>query len=336
MAFSTHKTGIIGAGGWGTAISYPLAENGHEVIIWSYEDDVADELNTKRTNAAYLPGITIHKNIKAVTDPAMLADCDILVNAVPTQYIRPTFAKFEDIVRDKIIVNLSKGIERGSLLRVFEIFHDMFGLDENNYVVLTGPSHAEEVARKMPTTITAASKNIDAARKVQAVFSTPDFRVYASNDLIGCETGGALKNVIAIAAGIIDGMGLGDNTKAALITRGLAEMSRLGIKLGADPITFSGLSGLGDLIVTCNSMHSRNRYVGEQIGKGRSLDDIKAETKKIAEGVFTTESAYELARKHDVDMPIVNQMYRIIFEGLAPAIAIEELMARSSKAEWWR
>ncbi|MFP4370105.1 MAG: NAD(P)H-dependent glycerol-3-phosphate dehydrogenase, partial [Candidatus Kapaibacterium sp.] len=209
------------------------------------------------------------------------------------------------------------------------------GVRPGKFAVITGPSHAEEVARHLPTTVVTASENHSLAEKIQDLFTQPYFRVYTSEDLTGCETGGSLKNVIAIAAGIIDGLGLGDNTKAALLTRGLAEMSRLGIALGANPLTFSGLSGLGDLFVTCNSKHSRNRRVGEKIGKGKTLEEISKETKTVAEGVFTAESAYYLGLKHNVEMPIAEQVFKILFEGREPTEAIKGLMARSTKREWW-
>lgn len=336
MKLKSHKIGVIGAGGWGSAITIPLCSNSHEVRIWSFESDVADEINTNHTNEAYLPGAKIPDGVKAFTNIEDLADCDLLVNAVPTQFIRETFSNFIDVIKGKPIVNLSKGIEKDTLMSISEIFKEILGLPPEKYIVLTGPSHAEEVALNIPTTVTAASLFLNSAKMAQDVFNSTEFRVYSSIDVTGCEMGGALKNVIAIAAGIIDGLGLGDNTKAALITRGLAEITRLGLKLGADPLTFSGLSGLGDLVVTCDSKHSRNRYVGEQIGKGRTLADIKAETKKVAEGVFTTESAYSLGQKYGVEMPIVEQMHKIIFRDVSPKIAIKELMERDSKNEIWK
>jgi glycerol-3-phosphate dehydrogenase (NAD(P)+) len=220
-------------------------------------------------------------------------------------------------------------------MRVSEILFNVAGISPENYAVLTGPSHAEEVARKMPTTVVSSSENNDNTRLIQNVFSTNNFRIYSSNDVVGCEIGGSLKNIIAIAAGIIDGLELGDNTKAALITRGLAGMTRLGVALGSNSQTFSGLSGLGDLFVTCNSKHSRNRYVGEQIGKGRKLKEIMDEMKMVAEGIYTTESAYFLAQKHNVELPITEQIYKILFEDVQPMVAIKNLMTRPSKREWW-
>ncbi len=330
-----YKIGILGTGGWGTALTVPLARNGHDVKVWSFEKDVCDEINLNHTNNNYLPGITIPDVVTATNDYTVLAGSDIIVVAVPTQFIRSVVNGARDILTGIPVVNVAKGIERNTLMRVSEILYDSGAVNPDNYITLTGPSHAEEVARLLPTTVVAASANHMLSEKIQSVFSTPRFRVYSSDDVTGCELGGAVKNVIAIAAGIIDGLGLGDNTKAALITRGLAEMSRLGVALGANPLTYSGLSGLGDLIVTCNSRHSRNRKVGEQIGKGAKPSEFLADTRMIAEGVHTTESTFQLAAKCNVEMPIVEQMYDIIFKGKDPMNAITELMTRSSKREWW-
>ncbi|MBS1538657.1 MAG: NAD(P)-dependent glycerol-3-phosphate dehydrogenase [Bacteroidetes bacterium] len=328
------KTGIIGAGGWGTALAMVLAENHHQTTLWTRSSDVANEINQFHTNNIFLPDITIPSAIRATTNPSDLDDCDLLVIAVPTQYIRNILKEYTFALAGKIIVSGAKGIERHTLLRVSEILDDATGIT-NSFAVLTGPSHAEEVARLMPTTVVAASTNSIIASKVQKAFTTSTFRVYSSPDVIGAELGGALKNVIAIAAGIIDGVKMGDNTKAALITRGLSEMTRFGTALGADAHTFSGLSGLGDLYVTCSSRHSRNRRVGEQIGSGISLAEILSGTQTVAEGVSTSESVYELSRKHGVEMPIVEQVYRILFEGKSPRKAINDLMIRRAKPEQW-
>lgn len=329
------KIGIIGAGGWGTALAMTLSINHDKIKIWAYEKEVADEINENFTNSSFLPDIVIPQNVTASNDLSDFVDHNLLVIAAPTQFIRRVFASNEHILANKYIINCTKGIERGTMLRVSEIFKDIASVGEDSYAALTGPSHAEEVARRMPTTVTVASENHILADLIQKHFTTPEFRVYTSDDVIGCEYGGALKNVIAIAAGIIDGLCLGDNTKAALITRGLAEMSRLGVALGANPLTFSGLSGLGDLFVTCASRHSRNRRVGELIGKGKNLAEIISETKMVAEGVATTESAYELGKKHLVETPIIEQMYKILFENVNPLSAIKELMTRQTKREWW-
>jgi glycerol-3-phosphate dehydrogenase (NAD(P)+) len=334
--FGHLKIAIIGAGGWGTSVAKVLSENNHKVIIWTHEKDVVEELNKSNTNTKYLPGVQLHdEHIKATDDPNDLKRCDLYVLAVPTQFIRPVFNEYKFPIKDNILVNLSKGIEKNTLMRVSQILTDVGGISSNQYVVLTGPSHAEEVSRKTPTTVVAASDIIENARLIQDIFTNSYFRVYTSDDVVGCEIGGALKNVIAIAAGIIDGLGIGDNTKAALLTRGLAGMTRLGVTLGANPITFSGLSGLGDLIVTCNSKHSRNRFVGEQIGKGKVLKDILHEMNMVAEGVETTISAHQLSEKHQVELPITAQVYKILFEDVNPLKAIANLMTRETKHEWW-
>lgn len=325
--------GVIGAGGWGTALANVAASNGHHVTMWSRSLQLVDEINSAHTNTTYLDGVTLQSTIVASTEPECVHDSDILVVSVPTQFIRSVFGSYDFRVRDVRIANASKGIENRSLLRVSQLLREVCRIDRDNYAVLTGPSHAEEVVRGVPTTILAASSDEETAMHIQGAFSNATFRVYRSNDVIGAELGGALKNVIAIAAGIIDGLGTGDNTKAALITRGLAEITRLGVVLGANPATFSGLSGLGDLIVTCDSRHSRNRHVGEEIGRGKSLQDILAETPMIAEGVATTESAYQLAQRYHVEMPIVEQVYHILFNNKPARQAVYELMTRESKAE---
>jgi glycerol-3-phosphate dehydrogenase (NAD(P)+) len=331
----SKRIGVIGAGGWGTALAAILVYNGHDVTIWSYETDVADEINKKNENSAYLSGVKLPEKLKATTEAKKLRKSDAFVIAVPTKFLRSTIRDNNFNFQDKLVINVSKGIEKDTLQPVSSILIDCCNIDRDNYAILTGPSHAEEVARNVPTTVVAAAFNHEKAVEVQELFTNQYFRVYTSDDVTGCELGGALKNVIAIAAGVIDGLELGDNVKAALMTRGLAEISRLGTALGANPLTFSGLSGLGDLIVTCNSRHSRNRAVGEMIGKGKTLEEILKETKMIAEGLNTTQSAYSLGLKHNVEMPIAEQMYRVIFENIEPLSALNELMTRSTKREWW-
>ncbi len=334
--FDGYKNiGIIGAGGWGTALSKVLAENGCNVTLWAYEKEVVNEINSKHTNSTFLEEIIIPEEVEAADKPASLEKCDIYIIAAPTQFIRNLLIEKNFPIENKPVINVAKGIERNTLMRVSEILQDVTEIKQDNYVVLTGPSHAEEVALQTPTTVVAASANPALAVSVQQMFSNDYFRVYTSNDVTGCEMGGSLKNVIAIAAGIVDGMEIGDNTKAAIITRGLAEISRLGTAIGANHLTFSGLSGLGDLFVTCNSRHSRNRNVGELIGKGMTLPEIQQKTKKIAEGVFTTESAYNVGKRHDVEMPIAEQIYEILFNHKPPAAAIKDLMNRQTKQEWW-
>jgi glycerol-3-phosphate dehydrogenase (NAD(P)+) len=329
------EIGIIGAGSWGSALSLVLSENSHNILIWAYEKEIAEEINFQRTNLNFLPNVTFPLNVMATNNLSELNNFDILIFSVPTQFIRPILTQKIFDFSKKFIINTAKGIEKNSLLRISEIFYNVAKLNLEQFIVLTGPSHAEEVAQRIPTSVVMASTSHNHEQDIQELCSNSYFRIYSSDDIIGCEMGGALKNIIAIAAGVCDGLGLGDNTKAALITRGLAEMSRLGVALGANPLTFSGLSGLGDLVATCNSRHSRNRYVGEEIGKGRSLIDIQANMQMIAEGVPTIESAYFLSKKHDVQMPITEQMYKILFEGVHPSYALQELMSRSSKREWW-
>ena len=330
---NSHTIGIIGAGGWGTALAGILAENGHAPILWTRTESTAQEINEKHTNQTFLPDIALSHDIVATTDAAILNSCSIIIIAVPTQFIRQVITSHGFNLKNKSIINVSKGIERGTLLTVSGILRDMNQCDAMHYSVLSGPSHAEETIRKVPTTVMVASSNPELAQLVQSLFNNQYFRVYTSSDTIGAEIGGSLKNVIAIAAGIIDGLAIGDNTKAALITRGLEEIARLGMAMGANPRTFAGLSGLGDLYVTCSSRHSRNRHVGEEIAKGKHLSTILEEMSMIAEGVTTAESAWELSQKHHVDMPIVEQMYLILFHQKDPALAITDLMIRARKAE---
>lgn len=328
------KIGIIGVGAWATALAVLLANNGSSVVIWSHEFETVEEIEKVRENRKYIPGVVIPNNVKVTTEKEMLSDCKFILQAVPTQYIRQIFSELCIDLNDKKVVNVAKGIEKTTLKRVSEILQD-FGILEGNYAILTGPSHAEEVARMVPTAVVVASKNLEMAMEVQKLFNNSYFRVYTSKDVIGCELGGALKNVIAIAAGIIDGLELGDNSKAALITRGLAEVTRLGVAMGAEPLTFSGLSGLGDLIVTCNSKYSRNRYVGEQIALGQKLTDILKKMNAVAEGVDTTVSAHLLSFKFNVELPITQKVYQILFENLNPKDAVINLMLRETKPEYW-
>lgn len=335
MIIAQNKIGIFGIGAWATAIANLLSDNGYRVLVWSHESDLIDEINTNRINSKYLPNFRLNPSIVFTSNLYILLDCSIIVLAIPTQYIRQTLQKYEFDFNNKIIVNVAKGIEKHTLLRVSQIISDTIKTTNYKYVVVTGPSHAEEVARRVPTAVVSASENIDISSLIQKIFSNNYFRVYTSNDVIGCELGGALKNVIAIAAGIIDGLNLGDNPKAALMTRGLAEISRLGQTLGANPLTFSGLSGLGDLIVTCNSRHSRNRYVGEEIGKGKKMQEVIRTMNSVAEGVDTSVSGYQLGQRLNVELPIIEKVYQILFEDLEPQKALEELMLRQTKPEWW-
>ena len=322
---------VIGAGAWGTALAVVAATNQHRVSLWARESDGVSDVNTSHRNLRFLPDAELQSSIYATDDLASITDADIVIVAIPTQHIRATLTA-APLLRNAIVVNVAKGIEIGTHLRVSEILGDL-GLLGDSYTVLSGPSHAEEVVKSMPTTVVVASQDDAAARVVQDVLSTDDFRVYTSDDVIGVEICGALKNVIAIASGVIDGLGMGDNTKAALITRGLAEIARLGVALGATPSTFYGLAGLGDLYVTCSSRHSRNRFVGEELGKGRTLDSILSSMTAVAEGVTTTRAALELAATVGVELPITEKIAGIMFAAEDPRDAIRELMTRPTKDE---
>lgn len=322
---------VLGAGAWGTTLAAVAAGNRHEVTLWGREPRVVDEINCDHTNTLFLPNADIPHSVHATTVLEDTRGSDLVVIAIPTQHIRST-VQDSNVLRGAHVVNVAKGIEVGTHLRVSQILASLCA-GNTSFGVLSGPSHAEEVIARMPTTVVAASTNEDIAVQTQHVFSTDVFRVYTSSDVVGVEVCGALKNVIAIAAGIVDGLGLGDNTKAALITRGLAEMSRLGVALGAQQQTFYGLAGLGDLIVTCASRHSRNRFVGEEIGKGRTLQDILTNMTAVAEGVATTRAALELAATLNVDLPITAEVAAILFEDEEPRTAIRNLMLRPVKAE---
>ena len=330
------RIAVLGAGSWGTTLAILLADNSHDVTLWSYREEYANAIRTERENKEFLPGIRIPETIAASSDlTSTVAGCEVLVAAVPSQFLRSVVAQLGDLVSpDVVLVNVAKGIENGTLLTMSGVLHTAIpNLPPQRIATLSGPSHAEEVSRKIPTTVVVASTDLSTATLVQKIFLTPYFRVYASTDLKGVELGGALKNVIAIAAGIIDGARLGDNTKAALMTRGIAEITRLGTALGADARTFGGLSGIGDLMVTCMSTHSRNRHVGVEIGKGRKLPEILDEMVMVAEGVATTRSAYELARREQIEVPIIAEVHRILFEGKDPLKACYDLMTRDAKGE---
>jgi glycerol-3-phosphate dehydrogenase (NAD(P)+) len=330
--------GILGAGSWGTTLAALLCEKNHNVTLWSYDTRDAANMRTERRNTVYLPGLLLPDALAVTEDiREAVAGMDMLVISTPSQFVRPVLKDVDGALPgDAIVVNVAKGIENGSLLRVSQVVHELWPqMTAGQYAVLSGPSHAEEVSQKRPTTVVAASSNPRTARTVIETFMTDSFRVYGSDDVIGVELGGSLKNVIAIGAGICDGSQFGDNTKAALITRGLAEIRRLGAALNADPHTFAGLSGLGDLIVTTMSRHSRNRHVGVEIGKGRPVRAVLDEMTMVAEGVDTTRSAHELALKLGVEMPIIHQMYSILFEDKDPILATQELMTREAKHEDW-
>ncbi len=330
------KIAVLGAGGWGTTLAILLYRNGFNVTLWEYYKEYAETLEEYRENFYYLPKIKIPKGIKITNDlEYAVYDKNILLITTPTQFIRNNLSPLTNFkFKDEIIVSAAKGIENDSLMLVSDILLDVFKHSKKEKIVsLSGPSHAEEVSRKIPTAVVSASLNHQTAKIVQKVFSNNYFRVYSSSDLVGTEIGGALKNVIAIAAGIVVGAEFGDNTIAALMTRGINEIMKLGLLLKARKETFFGLSGIGDLIVTCNSPHSRNRYVGEQIGKGKKLNTVLKEMKMVAEGVATTKSAFELSRKYKIEMPIVEEVYAILFEDRNPHIATKNLMQRNLKPE---
>ncbi|MBZ0263469.1 NAD(P)-dependent glycerol-3-phosphate dehydrogenase [bacterium] len=327
---------VLGAGSWGTALAILLAKKDeHNVLMWEFRKDAAKKLQDERENREFLPDISFPESLQITSElnVAMEASEAILV-VIPSQFVRSALTNLKGDHSEKIWIGASKGIETSSLKRMSEVAEEMIGESvHNRYVAFSGPSHAEEVARELPTSVVAACNDLEVAKKVQHWFSNPTFRVYASDDVIGVELGASLKNVVALATGMLDGLGLGDNTRGALLTRGLAEMTRLGVHLGGRPESFAGLSGMGDLITTCVSKHSRNRYVGEQLGLGRTLPDILKSMVMVAEGVETTRAVYHLAQKVGVEMPICDQVYRILFEGIAPEMAVRELMMRSLKVE---
>jgi glycerol-3-phosphate dehydrogenase (NAD(P)+) len=330
------KICILGAGGWGTALAILLDNNKHNVTLWEYNKEYAHTLSEFRENFYFLPKIKIPSTIKITNDiHSAVKDKDIIVISTPTQFIRNVIEQISDVsFTNKIIISVSKGIENDTLMTVSHIFQNVFkNIKKKNIGVLSGPSHAEEVAQKIPTAVVAASYYNHNAEVIQHLFSNKYFRVYRSNDVLGVELGGALKNVIAIAAGITDGAGFGDNTKAAIMTRGIREITRLGMYLGARENTFMGLSGVGDLIVTCMSKHSRNRFVGEEVGKGKKLEQVLAKMKMVAEGVATAKSMHELAKNEDIDLPIIEQVYKVLFLHKNPHVATEKLMTRVLKEE---
>ncbi len=334
-----NKVAVLGAGSWGIALAMVFDHNGHDVSLWEFRRDAAERLHRTRDAKEFLPGIKVPASILVENDlERACLNKNILVIAVPSHVVRSVGEKLNRLTLETspILVNVAKGIENETLLRMSEVLEQTINWsNEDNILTLSGPSHAEEVSRQIPTAIVSASKNLNTAETIQQAVMNEYFRVYTNLDIIGVELGGSLKNIVAIAAGICDGAGFGDNTKAALQPRGLVEIVRLGTAMGANPITFAGLSGMGDLIVTCMSRHSRNRYVGEQIGKGRKLNDILKDMVMVAEGVKTTKSAYALSKKYKVEMPITEQVYQILFEGKDARDALKELMLRGPKEERW-
>ncbi|MFD5324100.1 NAD(P)H-dependent glycerol-3-phosphate dehydrogenase [Streptomyces sp. NPDC127092] len=329
------KAAVFGNGSWGTAFAMVLADAGCEVSLWGRRAELAEAINSTGTNPDYLPGVELPKGITATADPAEAArGADFTVLVVPSQTLRANLAAWApDLAPGTVLVSLMKGIELGTAKRMSEVVQEVAEVPAERVAVLTGPNLAKEIAARQPAAAVVACADETVAQRLQTACMTPYFRPYTNTDVVGCELGGAVKNVIGLAVGIADGMGLGDNSKATLITRGLAETTRLGLAMGADPLTFSGLAGLGDLVATCSSPLSRNHTFGTNLGRGMTLQETIAATKQTAEGVKSCESVLDLARRHGVDMPITETVVSIVHEGKPPVVALKELMSRSAKAE---
>lgn len=327
------KIAVIGSGGWGCAVAVMLSDKGNDVTLWSWKEEESEAIRKNGENKEFLPGVKIDERIIHLTCAlSCVSDKDLIVLAVPSRAVRSTAHAMAKFVRcGTPIVILSKGLEDKTLKTMSEVVSDE--IKKSVCVALSGPSHAEEVARKIPTAVVAACKDTETAKFVQEVFMCPSFRVYTNDDILGVELGGALKNVIALCAGITDGIGFGDNTKAALMTRGIKEISRLGKAMGANEGTFYGLAGIGDLIVTCTSMHSRNRRAGILIGQGKTLKEALDTVHMVVEGVYSSSAAYELSKKMNVEMPIIKKAYEVLFENLNPKDAVISLMIRDRKDE---
>jgi len=324
---------VLGAGSWGTALSLVLAKNGNNVTIWDIREELINEIKETRINKVCFPDLVLPEKIGFESDiKESIKDSKVVVFAVASQAVRAVSETIKDILtEDQVIVNVAKGIENSTLMRSSEIVEEIF--PNNHFVVLSGPSHAEEVADGIPTTLVSASKDRVSAELIQDLFINKSLRVYTNPDVVGVELGGALKNIIALGAGISDGLGFGDNAKAALMTRGISEITRLGLKLGAKEATFQGLTGVGDLIVTCTSMHSRNRRCGIEIGKGVDVQKAIDSIGMVVEGIYAVKAAYELSVKNAVDMPITSELYRVIYEGYDVRESVKNLMLRSKKHE---
>ena len=333
-----ERVTILGAGAWGLAVSHLLTLKGCEITLWEFDPDDYRRLVTTRANPRKLPSFHLDDSVVLTDDlPGSLARTNVVIVAIASQHVKSVASCFSDhLDPGSVVVSLAKGIEGGSLRRMSEVIAEESGVPHDRIVTISGPSHAEEVVQDMPTTVVAASESSSLASRIQELFSVGNFRVYLSEDVIGVELGGSLKNIIAIAAGVADGLSLGDNTKGALVTRGLAEITRLGLALGAHAETFAGLSGLGDMVTTCFSRYSRNRHVGERIGRGEKLPQVLAGMTQVAEGVETTRSGRELARKHRVEMPITEEVYRVLFEDKDAREALGNLMGRKLRAEIWQ
>jgi glycerol-3-phosphate dehydrogenase (NAD(P)+) len=333
-----RRIGVLGAGTWGTALANLLAKKGHDVTVWSFEPEVTDSINHEHENVRYLKGIPLERGLRATSSVAdAVRDTNVVVSVTPAQHVRRVMQTASPAMReDALIVSASKGIETSSLDTMAEVLEEELPGARQRAAYLSGPSFALEVAREQPTAVAMASYSELAAAHAQELFQAPYFRVYTNSDVIGVELGGSLKNVVAIAAGMASGLGLGHNALAALITRGLAEMARLGVARGANPLTFSGLAGMGDLILTCTGELSRNRSVGVALGQGRSIQEILGGMYMVAEGVDTTRAAHALARKAGIEMPIVAQVHAVLFEGRTAKDALEMLMLREPKPEMWK
>jgi glycerol-3-phosphate dehydrogenase (NAD(P)+) len=326
---------VIGAGGWGTALAILLANKGHEVWLWGRNAEQMKEMEENRINSIYLPGIALPPGIRPISgDLAFLEEVETVILTIPSQGLRSMARKLRSFLEGKrLIINGAKGLEQGSLLRLSQVLEEELPGHQGAIITLSGPNHAEEVGRGLPAAAVVASKNSEMAVAARKLLMTTSFRVYTNEDLIGVELAGALKNVIALATGISDGFGLGDNSKAALITRGMAEIARLGIKLGAKPLTFSGLAGVGDLIVTCTSQYSRNSWAGRQLGSGKTLEEILNSTNKVIEGIPTVKAVVELGQIHQVELPIANTVNKLVYQGMSPAQGVRALMERCAKEE---
>jgi glycerol-3-phosphate dehydrogenase (NAD(P)+) len=329
------KIFVLGAGSWGGTLAKVLSDNGNEVAVWEIDSAKAKKLDETR-QMPFIAGTPFPKNIKVTSDISLIKDYDAVLVSVPSHFMRSTMEKIKNLgldISQKLVISSTKGIENKTLKRMSEVIEEIFPGTYKNFAALSGPSHAEELSLGIPTLVTIASENKDTAVKCREMFVNDYFRIYLQNDVIGVELGAALKNVFAVAGGIIDGLNFGDNTKAAIITRGLKEVAKIGVALGGKYETFYGLSGLGDLIVTCFSKHSRNRSLGEMIGKGKSLEEAQNSMEMIAEGVKTSVAAWELGKKYNIELPIINAVYNTLFNGLNAREAVFSLMARDLKSE---
>jgi glycerol-3-phosphate dehydrogenase (NAD(P)+) len=328
-----EKIAVIGSGSWGTAVANIFADQGYSTTVWGRDAEVVAQIQHHHENRKYLKGISLSEKLAASSDlAATLKAADVIVCSIPTQQIRSVFGTHRDLVQGKLVVNTSKGIEMGTHLLVSQIFKEI--TPDSPYVMLSGPSFASEVARRLPAACAAAASDLARANQLQHMLSNNYFRIYSSTDVVGVEVAGALKNVVAIASGMVNGLKLGYNAQAAIINRGIAEMMRLGNVMGAQSLTFLGLSGMGDLILTCTGPLSRNRKLGEALGEGKKVADIQRELGGVAEGVYTARSAHELSLRLKIEMPITEQIYRIVYENGTPQQAVTELMSRDLKQEW--